>query len=323
MPDPQTAGIRPIWLASYPRSGNTFLRIILQNMFGLPSFSIYRTEGQDFHDPSADALEEAPFLPRNWRETISPAPEARTILVKTHGPPPDDGKAIVLVRDGRAAIDSYFHYHKKFSFEQPSLTEVIAGVCQFGGWSGHYRAWQPRLRPNTLLVKYEELVSRPTDFLPALSEFIGLEPVEGRLPTFAELKERQPAFFRRGKNEDFLREWTPGQLALFSLLHGPVMEELGYEFAHETQAAAGMVKELAESAARSHELYVEQLQKEGVAAAVRQQLAQEVTRLSDNVRDLSQTVAHKDQVLRPLLKSPWVRLGMAVRVVKKARNGDN
>lgn len=321
MLDLKTVGIRPIWLASYPRSGNTFLRIILQNMFRLPSYSIYRTEGQNFHDPSADALEDAPFLPANWKELISDAQQAKLVLIKTHGPPPNDGKAIYLVRDGRASIDSYFHYHKRFAFEQPTLTEVIAGACQFGSWSQHYQGWQPRTRSKTLFIKYEELVSRPVEYLPALSQFIGQEPVDGRVPTFAELKERLPAFFRRGKNEDFLREWTPSQLGLFSLLHGSVMSELGYEYDRNTEAALGVVNELAQSASRSHDLYVEQLQKEGVGAAVREQLSQEVSRLSGNVQELSQAVAHKDEVLRPLLKNPWVRLGMAVRVVKKARNG--
>ena len=98
--------VRPVWLASYPRSGNTFLRIILQNFFRLPTYSIYNVQGQGFSDPSSAALEEAPVLPRDWRDSLSDEPGAKPMLLKTHDRPEGDGPAIYLVRDGRAAIDS-------------------------------------------------------------------------------------------------------------------------------------------------------------------------------------------------------------------------
>src|SRR5262252_5675644 len=74
-------GIRPIWLASYPRSGNTFLRILLQNLFRLPTYSIYNIEGQGFADPSAAALDAAPMLPRNWRAFLSKEDGAKKVLI--------------------------------------------------------------------------------------------------------------------------------------------------------------------------------------------------------------------------------------------------
>src|SRR5690242_8668498 len=115
MPDSFEPGARLVWIASYPRSGNTFLRIILQNVFRLASYSLYRLEGQNHHDPSAEALETAPFLPKNWRQLISSRnEEGKPVLIKTHGPPDDDGAAIYLIRDGRAAIQSYYHYHQKY-----------------------------------------------------------------------------------------------------------------------------------------------------------------------------------------------------------------
>src|SRR5262245_13376750 len=191
MPDPLDSQlIRPVWIASYPRSGNTFLRIILQNVFRLPTYSAYNIEGQNFPDPSAEALEEAPVLPRNWRSLLSGQPEAKMTLIKTHDLPPDSAPGIYLIRDGRATIHSYFYYHKKFAFEKPSLTEVIAGACQFGPWSDHYVAWQPRTRPNTLFLRYEDLVARPAEIIPQIARFLATQPTEGRVPTFEELKSR-------------------------------------------------------------------------------------------------------------------------------------
>src|SRR5579859_2578010 len=98
--------LRPVWLASYPRSGNTFLRILLENLFRLPTYSVYRIETQEYHDPSADALQAAPFLPRDWRARLTDSPDAPPILIKTHGPPEKFGQTLYLVREGRAVLDS-------------------------------------------------------------------------------------------------------------------------------------------------------------------------------------------------------------------------
>jgi hypothetical protein len=318
MPDLLDHSINPLWIASYPRSGNTFLRIVLQNIFNLPSYSIYNVEGKNYADPSADALEDAPLLPKDWRRLVSEGPEAKTVPVKTHGPEEPKGPAIFLIRDGRAAIDSYFHYHKKFAFEQPSLTEVIAGACQFGSWSEHFLAWRPKTRPNTLFLRYEDLIKRPEEIIGSLAALLKREPGKGRLPSFEELKTRSPAFFRRGDNKDFLSQWTPSQMALFNRLHGAVMEELGYPLAETPQKVTDTEEELARSAARLHRQYLERLTELGSTTAAKEQLARDAAHLQEEVNQLRVRVHNKDQVL----KQGWVRFGMAVRVVKPERSSN-
>jgi hypothetical protein len=309
-----TQGIRPLWIASYPRSGNTFLRIILENSFHLPSYSVYHLEGDKHPDPSAEALESAPLLPQNWRDLLRSAGDFPVVPIKTHGPPTDEARAIFIARDGRAAISSYYHYHKKFAFEQPSLTEVIAGACQFGSWSDHYWAWHPRTRPNTLLLQYEELVSRPEEIIPGLSKFLGLEPKAGSLPKFDELQQRSPAFFRRGRNADYLNEWTPLQMALFNQIHAAAMGDLGFPLVTSAEPATGAINELAQSAARLHRMYLQQLSNVGRSIADRQQ---DVQRLSGQVREISQPI---EQILKPMLKTRWVRLGMAIGTLPKVNS---
>jgi len=302
-----TTRLRPVWLASYPRSGNTFLRIILQNMFRLPTYSLYRVEGTEAYDPSADALDEAPYLPRNWRELISESPDAKLTLIKTHDAPEGQAPAIYVVRDGRGTVDSYFHYHKKFAFEQPSLTEIIAGACQFGSWSEHYLAWRPQTRPNTLLLRYEDLVAQPAEAISRIAAFLKVEPSEGRLPTFDELKTRLPAFFRRGQNEDYLTQWTPGQIAFFNHLHSQVMAELGYPITPSAESGESVLAELAKSAARLHKLYLEQLKLQGSAVAAHKQ-----------VTHLSEQLAARTLERQELLCHRWTRLGIALRLMPKA-----
>lgn len=312
---PESTQLRPIWLASYPRSGNTFLRILLQNVFQLPTYSLYRVEGQEFPDPSAEALEEAPYLPRDWEQRVSSAPDAKLTLIKTHDAPRDGAPAIYLIRDGRAAIDSYFHYHQKFAFEKPSLAEVITGACQFGGWSEHYQLWQPCSRPNTLFLQYERLVTHPAEIIPQLAEFLKVAPGDGNLPSFSELQARFPSFFRRGLDEGFLRDWTAGEFALFNACHGALIEELGYRRIPGGEAGSDILLQLANSGARLHRLYLEQLSRLGAAAASQQRLADQVQQLAAQIQSLSSELQDKQAALNFLLSRKWVKLGKGLSLL--------
>lgn len=305
-------GARPVWIASYPRSGNTFLRILLQSFFELPSYSLYHVEGDQHPDPSADALGAAPLLPRNWQACLQNAEQLPVVVIKTHGPPTDAAPAIFVARDGRAAIDSYFHYHKKFAFEQPSLLEVIAGACQFGSWSDHYWAWQPKLRPKTLLLDYDELVSRPQEVVGRVAQFLNLTPKAASLPQFQELQRRSPAFFRRGQNTDYLSEWTPLHMALFNQLHAGAMQDLGISLAPSSASPADAVRDLAQSAARLHQAYLEQLSGAGRTLQAHQAQVEE---LSAQIRVLT---AKLEEVYKPLARSRWVRIGVALGAVPDA-----
>jgi len=246
---------RPVWIASYPRSGNTFLRIIFESVFSLTTYSIYNLEGSNIKDPSADALEKSDSLPHDWRNRISTEAEAPQILVKTHNPPEDDSPAIYVVRDGRASIHSYFKYHQDFAFEQPGLTQIILGACQFGSWSWHYRSWKPKERPRTLVLRFEDLVARPVEQLETIGRFIGVSPQSKQIPSFESLQKKYPAFFRKGQSFDFLESWNPGQRAIFNCLHGPVMHELGYPYEGESFIGNPEIREISEISQHVHELY--------------------------------------------------------------------
>ncbi len=257
--DLQVTGISPVWLASYPRSGNTFLRIIFEQVFGLPSFSRYYIEGQAFHDPSINPLKSAPRLPTNWKSLIDDGDQSITVLIKTHDRPDDNRRAIYIARNAGPAIHSYFHYHQYFAFEKPTLAAVIAGDCQFGDWTSHLREWQPQTRPNTLFLRYENLVGNTDKAIKEIAEFLNREPTGSLQANFAELKSKDPDFFRRGVNSDFSAEWSARELGLLNALHGDAIRELGYAVPNAPQAGAAELKELARIAARSHALYLKTL----------------------------------------------------------------
>lgn len=45
-----------VWLASYPRSGNTYLRMLLHQLHGLKTYSVYDDPLLELLDGSAEAV---------------------------------------------------------------------------------------------------------------------------------------------------------------------------------------------------------------------------------------------------------------------------
>lgn len=305
-----TQRVRPVWIASYPRSGNTFLRIILERVFSLPSYSVYYSDGSKHRDPSAEALQDAPRLPADWKSRLTDSAMAPAVMIKTHDLPTDSGPAIFIARDGRAAIHSYYHYHKKFAFEQPSLTEVIAGICQFGSWSEHCRGWNPKTRPGTLLLLYDQLVTAPEKAISRLAEFLKREPQKADLPEFQQLQQHLPAFFRRGQNADYLSEWSPDQIALFNQLHGDAMRDLGFSLSTSVGNAANLIPELTEAATRLHSQYLVQLTNVALMEERKEAEKQELE------KKLRKKAAETDLTWQRFLKSGWIKMGMSVGALK-------
>ena len=162
-----------VWLASYPRSGNTLLRTILWHCFGAPSASIYDEDLGKNEDlvGMAGHLEHKPGK-QIW------FPKEHTPLIKTHELPPDDKPAIFVIRDGREACVSLW----KFYNGQISMEDVIAGNHRFGTWSAHYDAWNPVSRPNTLGVRYEDMLNKRSKVLSEISSFLNLEVIGETIP---------------------------------------------------------------------------------------------------------------------------------------------
>ena len=90
-----------IWLALYPRSGNTFLRVVLHNLYGVATYSVY-----DDDDPVAQRVGPALVGYRPKPADRAPMHENDDVyFVKTHKRRKTDAyAAICLVRDGRDAV---------------------------------------------------------------------------------------------------------------------------------------------------------------------------------------------------------------------------
>ena len=208
---------RRIWLASYPRSGNTFLRAILYNCFGLPSTSVYGPG--DLGDNSAliryaghyDPDSKPPALDRD-------APR----LVKTHRLPPDNDPAVYVLRDGRAANVSLWEFHGR----RYPLHAWIRGLSDYGTWSAHVTAWRPWERPDTLLLRYEEMVADLPAVLARLSAYLDRPVLSDSLPSRNAIADAEGRWVRRAT--DWQEKVNRRHLQHMAHVDGPMLSQLGY-----------------------------------------------------------------------------------------------
>ncbi len=224
-----------IWLASFPRSGNTFFRIMLHEVYGLSS-SEYHLEARYPRDPDY----------RNY-------PIVKTHLLPYQLEPVDpDIPAVYLIRDGRDALVSIARHRSDIiapgSDYATNLREAIIAENRtfFGGWSENVNQWRRRA---TIMIRFEDLISEPIASIESLRRFMELPPPRTtEMPTIDQLRRRklpfappyhetlspeelaqwQRKFFRRGKVGSWKDEMPESLQDLFWKLHGHTMIALGY-----------------------------------------------------------------------------------------------
>ena len=219
-----------VWLASYPRSGNTMFRMMMNQVFGCKTLTRYSpVAGAPRGFPTiGNAIGRAP-LPSAWSECYQPmSADGEVHFVKTHEAPEDDAKAIYIVRNGFAAAQSFKHYIRDYNGVEYTIEQIILGETQFHSWGWHLDVWNPVERPNTLLLKYEDLVERPEEEFPKIAAFTGFEKKREWVNQFDKFHEENPTMFRKGHRPNPESEFTETQQQLFWAMHGDWLLKLGY-----------------------------------------------------------------------------------------------
>jgi hypothetical protein len=215
-----------VWIASYPRSGNTLTRTILGRCFNAKTYSIYNeSRGENLvHSMGLNAF-----------CTMARASD-ETFFVKTHELPsanndPDvygNDRTIYVARDGRAAMSSHKRYLLDVSQQNFPLEYIALGAQPIIGWSDHVTAWLGRPPEKQLLLHYEQLSNPDREVLEAISAFIRRPILRDFDVTFAELHARNPTYFRVGRNEPGVNEVERRCPAIFWSVNGAAMDRLGY-----------------------------------------------------------------------------------------------
>ena len=190
-----------IWLASYPKSGNTLLRSILASYFfskdgnfnfnHLSFINQFPTISQ-FSQLGIDTSNEQEIF-RNFIEAqkLMNKEEKSIKFLKTHSSLSKINNvnftdfnnslgAIYIVRDPRNVVTSFAH-HYGLSIEQSTNIMInekkwlsktdITYKTFLGSWNINYNSWK-QFKNNLLLIKYEDLVSKKKTTLIKIFKFI-------------------------------------------------------------------------------------------------------------------------------------------------------
>jgi hypothetical protein len=214
-----------VWLASYPRSGNTMLRIILAQCFKLPSAAAYPEDFNGNH-----SLQELTGRIAPTTEGVIDFGDVPVRIIKTHGRPQDGSKAIYIVRNG---IDATASFHDHGDRRIPIET-LICGRPGLPMWCEHIAWWTPRSRPGTMMLKYEDVVSDTGRTVDALANFLGVAPVARSIPTRDDLAAVDGKWVRSASAPGRTR-LSLSQVDHFWQLNGGTMREYGYSRSPESQ----------------------------------------------------------------------------------------
>jgi len=307
-----------LWLASYPRSGNTLLRTVIHQTMGL---GCYDSEQLTLGDRKPVTNEYVGGLftdpPMAWPDFYKMARDSDQLhLIKTHHPPIDDQPAIYVVRDGRLACWSYLDFHKSFPhMPDVTLPEIILGYQNYGNWTTHYRAWTQDPQARRMIVRFEDLVNASSEKIREIARFIDYkgDPKNWENP-FPILHQQAGQFFREG-NPTWERPdgWTDLADDTFRILHGELMTELGY------MNDAERMQPLSSAGAADQETFQSLIRKASRDALLVDELHEKVRatrRKLDKIQERERKTAETLQRLKeklnrppPRKKSIWEKLG--------------
>ena len=204
-----------IWIASYPKSGNTWMRAFLNNFLRNPdqpadinkldqfalgdSQKVWYEQVSGRRAAELDPQEFAALRPKVHQHTSDSHPDS--IFVKTHSLLAEDrgvplitmdctAGAIYVVRNPLDVAVSLTH-HLGVTVDQAielmadpngrSFADPVNVEQYFGSWSLHVHSWTHAPDPSLHVICYEDMLTKPLTAFKGVAEFLGLEPPQERL----------------------------------------------------------------------------------------------------------------------------------------------
>jgi hypothetical protein len=227
-----------VWIASYPKSGNTWVRAFLHNYIrqGDAPYDINRltdlsasdvnAERYNRHDPrpaSRYSIADVQRMRRLVHQDLT-ALDKTLVFVKTHNArlqvegaplitPEVTAGAIYIVRDPRDVAVSYSAHLGR------SIDDTIARMAdpqaatggtdakvyeRHSSWSVHVRSWTYPSDPRTRVLQYEALVAAPEAVFAEMIAWLGQPPPAARLKraiAFSDIAELRAQESARGFKE--------------------------------------------------------------------------------------------------------------------------
>ena len=235
-----------VFLVSYPKSGNTWLRFLISN---------YLTDNQgdlsdiqeivpDIHRPinlnSINQLQRPRFI-----KSHKPFSQQFGVDLSANYP-----KVIYLVRDARdVAVSEYFYCQKlgKISLDttfKDFVRQNFGNIFSFDIWSNHVNFWLDNAPSKFLLIKYEEMHDNTLEKLIDVLEFAGIhvdknkaivaveaskfEKMKAATQKAQNLSEDLKPIARTGKVGDWQNFFDDELMSEFIEIYGSTLKRLGY-----------------------------------------------------------------------------------------------
>ena len=206
------AGWPSIALASYPRSGNTWMRMMIEEATGLPSGSNYEDR----------------FLNR----------DNYGIVIKTHHLDRNKyRKAIIITRNPYDCIYSYFKWKTEISSKNKNTTWEEHLRNEIPKYKEHVNHWKKANMPK-LWIRYEDIKKNPHKELNKVLKFINYPLIIAKtnkavekttLDTLKNLKHKDSnKFFNKGKSNYAKERYSKVEKKNLMKALASEMENFGY-----------------------------------------------------------------------------------------------
>jgi len=198
-----------VWLASYPKSGNTWLRAFLANLIAnrptpvplaeLPNYGRLEAEPELYSRIAGRPSTELSFTelcalrPQVHAAIAAAAP--KTVFVKTHSmagamdgvpllTPSVSAGSIYVVRNPLDVVISMSHH---FGIDLDAAIDYLNNensatensdlfVTEFlGSWSQHVKSWADMESERILILRYEDLLEKPAKYFGKVARMIGAD----------------------------------------------------------------------------------------------------------------------------------------------------
>jgi hypothetical protein len=231
--------VRPtdVFLASYPRSGNTWARFLISNL-------VWHEDDTDF----INLEERVPDIYCQSNRFLAQLPEPR--FLKSHEYfDPRYRKIIYIIRDVRSVIVSYYYFLVELGKVESTTSfydftkQFLAGELDaYGSWQDNVASWlyiRGQDQKNFLLLRYEDLHQNTAAALKRVTAFLNLKrspqqiekAIKGssfRLMQKLQTKTEPVTIVRSGRVNEWTEALDQKSLELVDHHCGYLLQETGY-----------------------------------------------------------------------------------------------
>ncbi len=161
------------YLATFPRSGNSWMRLLIEELTDVSTCTVYKHRNRPL-------IELAPIKAfYRLKEERRPPQKGDLVVVKTHYPylSQSNGdkhpysKTIRIVRNPIDTFYSFMVWNEKHEGRKPKPTQMIKEMVK--SWRTFQEYWDKM--ENVYTIRYEDLIEDPFNALKAVVEELGLD----------------------------------------------------------------------------------------------------------------------------------------------------